>query len=71
MISRPDYNSLTDALAKADADLVASEAHGALSGMLCAAGKIELSQWLEQIFEKFDVNDMLVKRGQSAISWLI
>lgn len=67
MISRPDYNSLTDALAKAEADLVACEAHGALSGMLCAAGKIELSQWLEQIFEQFDVNNMLIKEASQLL----
>ena len=67
MVSRPDYNSLTDALAKADANLVASESHGALCGMLCAAGKIELSAWLEQIFEAFDVNDMRVKEASQLL----
>lgn len=67
MISRPDYNSLTDALAKTDAELVTSESHGALCGMLCAAGKIELSSWLEQVFEAFDVNDMLVKEASQLL----
>ena len=67
MISRPDYNSLMDALAKADADLVASESHGALCGMLCAAGTVELSKWLEQIFEEFDVNNMLVKEASQLL----
>jgi len=67
MISRPDYNSLTDALAKADADLVASESHGFLCGMLCAAGKIELSEWLDQIFEEFDVNNMLIKEASQLL----
>lgn len=67
MISRPDYNSLNDVLAKADADLVASESHGALCGMLCAAGKTELSEWLEQIFEAFDVNNMLVKEASQLL----
>jgi uncharacterized protein len=67
MISRPDYNSLTDALAKAEADLVASESHGALCGMLCAAGKIDLSEWLEQVFENFDVNNMLVKEASQLL----
>ena len=63
MISRPDYNSLTEALAKTDAKLVASESHGVLCGMLCAAGTIELSRWLEQVFEAFDVNDLLIKEA--------
>lgn len=67
MVSRPDYNSLTDALAKADAALVASESHGALCGMLCAAGKVELAKWLDQIFEAFDVNNMLVKEASQLL----
>ena len=67
MISRPDYNSLTDALAKADAELVASESHGALCGMLCAAGTVELSMWLDQIFEEFDVNNLLVKEASQLL----
>lgn len=67
MTSRPDYNSLSDALAKAEADLVASESHGALCGMLCAAGKVELSAWLEQVFEAFDVNDMLIKEASQQL----
>jgi len=67
MISRPDYNSLTDALAKADADLVASESHGALCGMLSAGGKVELGAWLEQVFDAFDVNDMLMKEASQLL----
>ncbi len=67
MIPRPDYNSLTDVLAKAEADLVASESHGSLCGMLCASGTIELSDWLEQIFEEFDVNNMLVKEASQLL----
>ena len=67
MVSRPDYNSLNDALAKADAELVAPEAHGTLCGMLCAAGKIELSDWLNQVFEEFDVNNMLVKEASQLL----
>ncbi|RDH83057.1 MAG: YecA family protein [endosymbiont of Galathealinum brachiosum] len=67
MISRPDYNSLTDALAKADAELVASEAHGSLCGMLCAAGTIELSKWLDQVFEVFDVNNILIKEASQLL----
>jgi len=67
MISRPDYNSLTDALAKAEAELVASESHGALCGMLCAAGKPELNMWLDQIFEEFDVDNMPIKEASQLL----
>lgn len=67
MVSRPDYNSLTDALAKAEAELVASESHGALCGMLCVTGKIELGDWLNQVFEEFDVNNMLIKEASQLL----
>ena len=63
MVSRPDYSSLSDALAKADAELVASESHGALCGMTCVAGKIELSDWLGQVFEELDLKNVLVKEA--------
>ncbi|HED36083.1 MAG TPA: YecA family protein [Gammaproteobacteria bacterium] len=63
MVSRPDYISLTDALARADADLVASESHGTLCGMLCVSAKVELSNWLAQVFEEFDLNNMLIKEA--------
>jgi len=67
MIARPDYNSLTDALAKADAEFIASESHGVLCGMLCVAGQVELGTWLEQVFEAFDVNDMLMKEASQLL----
>jgi len=67
MISRPDYNALLNVLAKAGADLVASESHGVLCGMHCAAGKVELGDWLNQIFEAYDVNNMLVKEASKLL----
>ena len=67
MVSRPDYNSLNDALVKAGAELVASEAHGVLCGMTCAAGKLELSAWLEQVFEALDLNNMQVKEASQLL----
>lgn len=67
MVSRPDYNSLSDVLSKAEADLVASESHGALCGMICAAGSVELGNWLEQIFEELDLNNLLVKEASQLL----
>ncbi|VAW60155.1 hypothetical protein MNBD_GAMMA11-2840 [hydrothermal vent metagenome] len=63
MVSRPDYISLTESLARADADLVASESHGTLCGMACVSAKVELNDWLEQVFEEFDLNNMLIKEA--------
>jgi len=67
MVSRPDYNSLSDALVKAEAELVASESHGVLCGMTCAAGKVELSAWLDEVFEDLDLNNMLVKEASQLL----
>ena len=67
MTERPDYNSLSLALEKTDAEMSAAESHGALCGMLCAAGKIELESWLSQVFEEFDLNNMLVKEASQLL----
>ena len=67
MVSRPDYNSLSDVLSKAEAELVASESHGALCGMICAAGSVELGNWLEQVFEELDLNNLLIKEASQLL----
>jgi len=67
MLSRPDYNSLNDALVKSAAELVASESHGVLCGMLCAAGKVELNAWLDQVFEELDLNNMLIQEASKLL----
>jgi len=67
MISRPDYNSLSSALVKAEAELVASESHGVLCGMLCASGKVELNAWLDQVFEELDLNNMLIQEASQLL----
>lgn len=67
MVERPDYNSLQAALSKTDAEMSASESHGALSGMLCGKGKVELGEWLDQVFEELDLNNMLVKEASQLL----
>lgn len=67
MVERPDYNSLLLALSKTDAEMSASESHGALSGMFCARGKVELGDWLDEVFETLDLNDMLVKEASQLL----
>lgn len=67
MVSRPDYSSLASALAKADAELAASESHGVLCGMICAAGKVELGAWLEQVFEELDMNNLLIQEASQQL----
>lgn len=67
MVSIPDYNSLSDLLGKAEADLVAAESHGVLCGMICAAGSVELGSWLNQVFEELDLNNLLIKEASQKL----
>ncbi len=67
MVSRPDYNSLDEALLKADAEFVAAESHGALCGMICVSGHVELGKWLEQIFEELDMNNLLIQEASQQL----
>lgn len=67
MTERPEYTSLQQALEKSDAEMQASECHGALCGMYCARGQVDLGEWLAQVFENFDVNDMLVREASQLL----
>ena len=67
MVSRPDYSSLSEALDKAEAEFVASESHGALCGMTCASGNMDLNAWLDQVFSELDLNNMLVKEASQLL----
>lgn len=49
MSSLPDITNLDDSLLRVDAMMAAAEAHGALCGMLCARGTVELSTWIEHV----------------------
>jgi len=49
MAVMPDYLNLQESLMKVDATMEASEAHGALCGMLCAQGSADINQWQEHV----------------------
>ena len=49
MATMPDYFNLQEALQKVDATMEASEAHGALCGMLCAQGSADINQWQQHV----------------------
>ena len=67
MIERPEYISLQRALQKTEADMSAAECHGSLCGIYCASGKIELENWLQQIFEELNLNDVLIKEASQLL----
>ena len=48
-VTQCSYEELDQILQSAAADSTASEAHGMLSGILCAAGKTEPGHWLEHL----------------------
>ncbi len=70
MTELPDYNSLKQALEKTDAEMHAAESHGALCGMFCASGKADLGDWLNQVFEEFDLDDLLIKEASQLLARL-
>jgi len=45
----PEISDLEELLYRIDATMVAAEAHGALCGMLCARGTVELSEWVDHV----------------------
>ena len=49
MVQFPEITELEELLYRIDADMGAAEAHGALCGMLCARGAIELSEWVDHV----------------------
>lgn len=67
MVDRPDYSHLNEALLKADAECTAAESHGTLCGMVCASGSMDLSGWLEQIFEQLDMNNLLIQEASQLL----
>jgi hypothetical protein len=45
----PEISDLEEQLYRVDATMGAAEAHGALCGMLCARGTVELSEWVDHV----------------------
>ena len=45
----PEILELEELLYRIDASMGAAEAHGALCGMLCARGTVELSEWVDHV----------------------
>jgi len=49
MALMPDYINLQESLLKVNATMEASEAHGALCGILCAQGSADVNQWQQHV----------------------
>ena len=56
----PEIVELEELLYRIDAAMGAADAHGALCGMLCARGTIELSEWIDHVIgEQEQGNELL------------
>jgi yecA family protein len=56
----PEILELEELLYRIDASMGAAEAHGALCGMLCARGTVELSEWVDHVIgEQEQGSDLL------------
>jgi len=56
----PEIVELEELLYRVDAAMGAADAHGALCGMLCARGTIELSEWVDHVIgEQEQGNELL------------
>ena len=56
----PEIVELEELLYRIDAAMGAADAHGALCGMLCARGTVELSEWIDHVIgEQEQGNELL------------
>lgn len=56
----PEITELEELLYRIDASMGAADAHGALCGMLCARGTVELSEWVDHVIgEQEQGNELL------------
>jgi yecA family protein len=56
----PEIVELEELLYRVDADMGAADAHGALCGMLCARGTVELSEWVGHVIGEQDQGNELL-----------
>lgn len=56
----PEILELEELLYRIDASMGAAEAHGALCGMLCARGTVELSEWVDHVLAEQEQGSALL-----------
>lgn len=66
----PDINDVDDALERLERDSGAAECHGAMAGLLCAAGKMERAQWLKRLFPSVESGDLLAREAIDTLARL-
>lgn len=66
----PDIDIIDAALERLESDSSAAECHGAMSGLLCAAGQMERARWLPRLFPSVDSSDLLAKEALDTLASL-
>ncbi|MGB5517136.1 MAG: YecA family protein [Gammaproteobacteria bacterium] len=66
----PEISALDELLYRIDASMNAAEAHGALCGMLCARGTVELSEWIDHVIGEQEQGGSLLHDVVHALSQL-
>jgi len=62
MASLPDYMNLQESLHNIDATMEASEAHGALCGILCAQGSADINIWQQHVAGAGESHDVAIEK---------
>jgi len=62
-----DINEIATALERLDSDMGPAECHGAFTGLLCAAGRVEKGQWLKRLLPEFDSGNLLAKESLTVL----
>ncbi len=68
--SPPDIDEIGAALERLDSDMGAAECHGAMAGLLTAAGLMEKVQWLKRLFPAVDYGDLLAREPVDTLASL-
>lgn len=66
----PSIDEIDDALERLESDAGAAESHGAMAGLLCAAGRLERAQWLKRLFPSIDSSDLLAREAMEQLARL-
>jgi len=66
----PDIDEISSALEQLESDMGAAECHGAMAGMLCAAGRMEKARWLKRLLPDVESGDLLAREAVDALARL-
>lgn len=63
----PAFSQLEASLQQANVSMSPAESHGLLCGMLCAAGRLNAGQWLNEVFEDAHTDGRVVEDCRSEL----